>query len=187
MIDEGRVDRDIERAVWYSRSSDRNLWRAAYHAYRVVGSYIQAATQQIADQAGRNVSTVESWAHAYEMFISMFGLNAENAKNMRRTLTVSHFSKMWAEKRKYEIPMPASESYLAQMVAYKANSQPYSVAALEREIQGHYDMLGDRPVITWVSQRDHVRNAVIRWLDYKDVPQSVHGLIERLLRELEEV
>lgn len=184
-MNEARLCHDIEKAIEYRRRSTRDMWRAAYHAYRVVGQNIDGATKDLADLAGVTVEAVQKWARAYRMFAELCVVNYADAKAFRRILSPSHFSTMHEKRQKHEIPLPAAESYLAQMVANKADDKPHSVAALEREIQAHYDMLGERPVITWVSQREHVRSAVIRWLDYKDMPPDVYGLIEKLLRELE--
>jgi hypothetical protein len=184
LINEARIEYDIAQAVSHSQKSDRNLWRAAFYAYRVVGSYIPEATRSIADLAGKNPATVENWAHAYEMFLEIFGVNSELAKNYRRTLTVSHLAKMWEEKRRFAIPLPASELYLAQMVTYKAQNQPHSVVALEREIRSDYHSNDDR-IITWVSQRDTFRSKLKSALLWRDVPSGVERLVIELLKQLE--
>jgi len=128
------TDNEISRAVRASRRADGNLWVAAFWSARVVGTYQRHGAAEIARQAGRSVSTVQNWAHAYWLYKALRE-SSEHVPNLRKALVISHFYAAYDMMVKYDLKLPVIFLHLEQMVYYKQNGQPYSAEALKQEIE----------------------------------------------------
>lgn len=174
----------IEQAVANRRRSNAAMWRCAFHAHRVVGSGIEGATRELADRAGVTPEAVYRWQRGYRMWLEIAVVDYDTAKDLRRTLTVTHFAKMYDERQRYQIPTLAAESYLSQLVVYQAEEKPHSVAVLSAEIAADHRQV-DGPVIEpWEQHRDAFRSRLQSALLWRDVPEPVARLVRRLLEEL---
>ena len=130
------AERDIARAAAYSDRSDRNLWAAGLYAARVIGTYERHAAQAIADKAGRDVSSVENWAHAAQMYQDVRAVTTpRDARNLRRALTLSHFWTAWELRKSFRMSMRDVVRLLVQMVQYKADERPHSAEVMRRELE----------------------------------------------------
>lgn len=99
---EARADHHVARAAAALRESDKNIWKAAYHACKMWGHYQHYGVKSIADAAQKSVSQIENYAHAYDLFTELckFGYVCEIRK-LRRRVSPSHFWKMWSAKNTY--------------------------------------------------------------------------------------
>ena len=132
---ETRTERNIESAVRHARKSNQHLFVAGYQAAKVYGSYEQAATAEIATRAGRSVSTVQSWVDAYRCFIACYEIDRTLAKALRRSLTMTHFKRMYDAAVKYKMEADQQLYFLSLMMANKANGENYGPDELTREIE----------------------------------------------------
>lgn len=69
-IHEGIIDKRIRQVVDFSKSSDTHGKYACIAASPIVGTYSHA-TQQMATQCKRHVSTIENWAHAHWLYVEL--------------------------------------------------------------------------------------------------------------------
>jgi len=111
----------------------------AHRAYNHHGE--TGADNDIAEQAGRDPSTIENRRHAYEMYITIreqYGVNS--ARTLRRALTYSHLASAWGF---WNAGWSVNSVYenLYQMVDRKVEGlvggqkEPWSVAAFEKEME----------------------------------------------------
>ena len=128
------TDNEIARAVRAARRSDGSLWVAAFWSARVVGTYRRDGAREIALQAGKSVSTVENWAHAYWLYKALRE-SSEHVPNMRKALVISHFYAAHDMMIKYSLKLPVVLRHLQQMVYYKQEGQSYSADVLRQEIE----------------------------------------------------
>jgi len=85
------VEAWIQRTVDYHNDSDKRLKYACITAAQVVGSY-SGATQTIAKQTKRSVSSVENWAHAFRLYSDLRkNGNRIRVRTLFRTLPASHW------------------------------------------------------------------------------------------------
>jgi hypothetical protein len=184
---EDRIERDIARAVSASRKGDVALWIAGLFAARVVGAYQVDATREIARQAGKSVSSVENWAHGYELYCELRSQlrKARDLRLLGRDLTLTHFSKMWELKRKYELNCQDCWNYLIQMAVYKFQGHPYSVVELEREVEAHENKSGK--VTPWNYGIKSLIQHMTRLAVATDAPERVRQAAQAFAKVLDEV
>lgn len=184
-VPEQVIEREIDWCVQAARTSSTTLWVACYFAYRVVGVYQTDATAEIARRAGRSPSSVENWAHAFEMYAELrrFGSSSE-VRALRKALSPSHFWRAWEKQRKFSLSNASVIRYLRQMVDYKQNEENYSEATLAQEIEAHENNSGNVP--TWASYHSKRFASMLKTaLSLPDVPRAVRIKIMDLLEELE--
>ncbi len=180
--DEASTEREIARCVKAVRASDKCLWVAGYWAARVVGTYAEYGAQAIAIQAGRSPSSVENWAHAWEMYDNLrkFGCNSEpvvnrafirSLQNMRRELSPCHFWTAWELKRKYKLKDRQILRFLQMMLDYRADEKSHSVETLRREIESEFGKGG----ATWDWYRPRVKTMVVNLIAGEDTPDDVRA------------
>lgn len=154
---EAIAERDIQRAVKASRRADGCLWVSAFYSARVVGTYAYHGTRAIADAADKDVSTVQDWAHAYWMLESLRSVRSNSeVRRIRKLLTLTHFSKLYDMAQKYNFTELRAAQYLEQMILNKAQRQPASADALEREIEAAEGRGGSVP--TWKYYQPRIRS-----------------------------
>lgn len=95
ILTESIVDKRIQQAIDFSGDSDTRLKYACIAASRIVGTYSDG-TQKIAKARRRHVSTVENWAHAHWLYVSLRNdpQNQPEKKLIRtlwRTMPASHW------------------------------------------------------------------------------------------------
>lgn len=183
LYSEDVIERDIRRAAQAARRADGSLWVAGYFAARVLGLYRANAIHDIAQQAGRDPSSVQNWAHAWELYAQLRShLRTYDVRRIRKLLTISHFAVAWELQRKYNYTLEKTMYYLMQMIAYRENGESYSVQSLRAEVEATEERSGNSP--TWEYYRgrlgklyaalmvlDDVPHAVRRWL--ADAPEEV--------------
>lgn len=182
-VDEGRIDRDIERAANAARQGDVSLWVAGFYAARVVGKYQVDATREIARLAGRSVSSVENWTHAVDLYrrLRRFGVASE-LRQIRYELTITHFSTMWELQRKYDITPQMCMRYLDQMCIYRANREAFSSDALKQEVEAHENQSGK--VITWAWARKSFASWLTKVAVMTDAPEWARAGAAAMLRDM---
>lgn len=172
---EDETERDIERAAFYSKQSDKNLIVAGMYAARVVGRYERNGSKAIAERSGRSVRSVENWAHAYTMLVfilefARFEGNFE-VRNYWREFTPTHFWTLWDKASKYDFSMLDCHRYLKQMLDYRINGEAWSADVLAQEIEAHMNKSGT--VATWKFFAPKVRDLYRQVMALSDAPDSV--------------
>ncbi len=85
-------------------SANKEDWRSALYASRIVGKYERGSTLGLADDTGKSVDTIEDRAHAYMMFEKLCSIG--NEPNIRRFvfmarrspyIYISHFRVLYDE------------------------------------------------------------------------------------------
>lgn len=148
------IEHHIDQAVSASRAADKNLWIAGCHAARIVGKYKVNATAEIASRAARDVSTVENWAHAYQLYTELKGSESTpNLRALRQILTISHFAAAWEMKRKYGYDNKKVMAYFALLLQHKQAGQSYSVNAMQQEIEAGENKGGTGITWDWLMPR----------------------------------
>lgn len=89
-IHEGIIDKRIRQVVDFSKSSDTHGKYACIAASLIVGTYSHA-TQQMATQCKRHVSTIENWAHAHWLYVEVRREYPHIARGLWRQLPASHW------------------------------------------------------------------------------------------------
>ena len=154
---EAIAERDIQRAVKASRRADGCLWVSAFYAARIVGTYARYGAQAIADAADKEVSTVQNWAHAYWMLEMLRNVRSRSeVRRIRQLLTITHFWTLYDMVKKYSFTELRAAQYLEQMILNKAQRQPASADALEREIEAAEERGGSVP--TWKYYQPRIRS-----------------------------
>jgi hypothetical protein len=184
---EDRIERDIARAVSASRKGDVALWIAGLFAARVVGAYQVDATREIARQAGKSVSSVENWAHGYELYVEFreFGVASDSLRFVRKYLTLTHFSKLWELRRKYNLNLGDAYLYLFDMTRYASLGEPHSVVELEREVEAHERK--DGKVTPWNYGIKSLIQHMTRLAVATDAPERVRQAAQVFAKVLDEV
>lgn len=140
---EATTERRIRRAVEAGRNGNKNFWLSGIYSADIVGTYGRHATQAIADMEGVNRRTVERRAHAVWMYRAIRSdINVRVAHELRDTLTLSHFSRMWELKEKYDISPSECVGYMREMLRYKTLGESWSVDELEREVEASENWSG---------------------------------------------
>ena len=67
MTNEGLIDKRVDQAIEWANSSQTYIKYIAIAAAQVVGTY-SGTTEAIAAQTKRQVSTVQNWAHAFNLY-----------------------------------------------------------------------------------------------------------------------
>lgn len=173
---EEQTEQDIDNAVKYADKSNKNLILAGMYAHRVVGKYEKYGSAAIAQRAGRSPSTVENWAHGYEIFsmVIKFGGGSEIAKKVKknwRLFTPTHFWTAWDKMNKYCLTPLRVIGYLNEMLNYRAQGLPWSSDALAREIEAHENKEGNTP--DWSYYSPKVRRLYQEIAVLKDAPAPV--------------
>jgi len=144
------VDAWIDRVVVYHKGSDTHLKCACIAAAQVVGSY-SGATQVIAHETSRSVSSIENWAHAFRLY-----------KEIRKTDRLAR--KLWRE-------LPASHWWLAYDIQQSGyDALYYLLKAYEHNWSGR-DMLKE-----YKQDRDAGAAPIV----FKRVILSFRGLADEL-------
>lgn len=182
---EDLVERDIDRAVAYSKKADGNLWVAGMYAARVVGKY-SGGTEEIHKRSGKSISSIQNWAHAYEMLVlvlknSQLTGNWGFVRENWRVLSPTHFWTAWEKVNKYDLGIDAVCGYLYQMLNYRYNNESWSADALAREIDAHEDKSGNVPTWSYYKTRlsSLLKNAILA------APAEIKQAIAEVLRRLE--
>lgn len=170
MIDEERIERDIDRAVAAGRMSDTNIWVSGFFVHRVWRTYEINATEHIANECDKDKSTIENWAHAYDLYNRLRKHFRNEARRLRRALTPSHFWTAWELQRKYNMSDADVIFHLEQMVNYKKVGQSHGSGALRQEVEAAQEQQGNPP--TWDYYLPRLRTLYISLLA-TDVPDSV--------------
>lgn len=85
------VDKRINQIVAFQNGSDSCVKYSCIAAFYVVGSY-SGATDIIAKQTKRSVSSVQNWAHAFRLYKSLRSNgNRKSARALWRNLPASHW------------------------------------------------------------------------------------------------
>lgn len=175
-----RAERDIARAVFYARASDLNKWACGAYASRVIGLYERHAAKAIADQAGRDVSTIENYAHAHETFTEISeAVGGRTARTMRRALTIGHFWTAWELKRKYNLPVTEIVRGLIGALALKSREEPHSADVLRQEIEADHGGIGK--VLTWNYLSGKVRDVMTDALATDGTPEPIRKAAQSVL------
>lgn len=144
---EETAERDIRLAVYAARKSDASIWVTGFWAARVVGKYQRYGTKAIAERSGKSPSTVENWAHAWNLYddlrekygtspnIEVGRIFIRSLQNLRKSLSPSHFWTAWELKKKYDLADKVILRHLQLMLDYKTDGQPYSVDILRQEVE----------------------------------------------------
>ena len=169
-VSEDVIERDIDRAVAASKRSDSGLWLAGFFAHRVWRTYEIDAMATIAQQCGKDKSTVENWCHAYELYNRLRRLFRTEARQLRKALTPSHFWTAWELQRKYALADADVIFQLEQMVNYKAVGQTHGVSVLRQEVEAEQEQQGRSP--TWDYYLPKLRTLYVSLLA-ADVPENV--------------
>ena len=91
LISETLVDKRIDQTVKFNKRSDVELKCACISAFWVVGTY-SGATEKIATESKRSVSSVQNWAHAFRLYKSLrTGRNFRRVRSLWRSLPASHW------------------------------------------------------------------------------------------------
>lgn len=137
-IHEGIIDKRIRQVVDFSKGSDTHGKYACIAASPIVGTYTHA-TQQMATQCKRSVSTIENWAHAHWLYVElrrdpdyMF-----QARRLWRLLPASHW---WLA---HSIQ---SRGYEAMQYLLKADMHSWSGRDMMREFKTDFEA-GTAPMI----------------------------------------
>lgn len=189
LYSEDEVERDIEKAVEYSRRSDKNLIVAGMYAARIVGRYEKNGAKAIADRAGRSVSSVENWAHGYMFLLSMFrgrkfGVDSEIVRQWR-TFTPTHFWTLWDKAEKYNMSLHRCVDYLGMMLNYRINGEAWSASALSQEIEAHENRSGH--VASWNWYAPKAKDFVLKLLSLSDLPDVLRPGLLAIFRDIEEL
>jgi len=134
-MNEAKTDHCIESAVRHARASNTELWPAAYQASKVYGLYQEAATNEIARQAGRSRGAVQKWVYGYRCFVSCLQVNYELARKYRRAYTLSHFAVMYELSVRYDLKPQHMLYYFGVLSQHKDNGDAWSVEVLSKEIE----------------------------------------------------
>ena len=171
-MNEAIIERDIDRAVAASRKADCNLWIAGFFAARVVGMYQNSGTIEIALRAGKSPSSVENWAHAWQMYdeLRSFG-DVSELRELRKRFTPSHFWTMWDLKNKYGYGTKKAIHYFNQLTDYKENGLPHSVETLRQEVAAEEEQDGNTP--TWEYYAPRLGKFIVRVMAASGLPNSV--------------
>jgi len=94
MTNEGLIDRRIDQAVEWANSSQTYVKYTAIAAAQVVGTY-SGTTEVIAQRTKRQVSTVQNWAHAFNLYEHERGNNRPIARHLWRELPISFWWIAW--------------------------------------------------------------------------------------------
>lgn len=169
MVSEDTIERDIRRAVSFSRASDVNIWCAGFFVARVVGAYKVNAVIDIALEARRSTATIENYAHAYWMLESLRKSEGNSvARLTRKAFTPTHFWTAWELKQKYDLSNRDIMRYFAQLAAYKVNRESHSTETLRREVEADQQAEGNPPSFASYSKR--LSSLVTGILAAKDTP-----------------
>jgi hypothetical protein len=85
------IEKRISQIVDFQSRSDTYVKYSCIAAYYVVGSY-SGATEVIAKQTNRSVSSVQNWAHAFRLYKTLRSNgNRKLARRLYRTLPASHW------------------------------------------------------------------------------------------------
>lgn len=169
MVSEDTIERDIRRAVSFSRASDVNIWCAGFFVARVVGAYKVNAVIDIALEARRSTATIENYAHAYWMLESIRKSEGNSvARQLRKSFTPTHFWTAWELQRKYNLSNRDVMRYFAQLTAYKINGESHSTETLRREVEAEQETAGNPP--SFVSYSKRLSSLVTGILAAKDTP-----------------
>ena len=95
-IPETIVDHWISQAVKYYGDSDTALKKHSVYAAPVVGKYSNGGTKAIADGIRRSPSTVENYAHAFQLYSELRRTQVrKRIRTLWRTLPISHWWQAW--------------------------------------------------------------------------------------------
>ena len=178
------TERNIASAVIHAASSNRELWQAAYQSSKVYGRYEEHATKEIARRAGRSVAAVQSWVEAYRAFALCYQANPCATRKLRRTLTLTHFRRIYAFHTKYELTADQCLYFLSLMTISKANGENYGPDALEQEIDTDLRYGGLKPDVgvDWHYHWDRLRKPLEILASFDgELPQEIKQRILDLL------
>lgn len=170
-VPEGIIERDIERAVKASRRADASIWVAGFYVHRVWRVYQVDATAHIANECGRDKSTIENWAHAYDLYTRLRRLFRTEARKLRKGLTPSHFWTAWELQRKYNLTDQNVLWELDQMLNYKKTGEAYGASALRSEVEASSKRNGNSP--TWEYYLPRFRTLYTDWMAAEGTPKPV--------------
>ena len=175
---------DIERVIQYARKSDGDLWRAAIALVRVqkYGNLLDVK-QYIAEETGKDISAVENWLHAGELFMELLG-EGYPVWCLRRGLTISHFWAAWELRQKWGMTNKRVVKYLEDFVAYRKQGmkQGTSSQALRRDVDAEHDKGGSSP--TWSYFAPKLRVWCEKLLVTEQVPFTIQIHVQAILKEL---
>ena len=183
-MNETTADRRITRTAQAIQHGNRNLWEAAILAASIVGEYAEGGTRAIADRAGRSVSSVENWAHAWQLYADLRNQlrTCAELRSLRPELSVTHFAVMWDAVNKWGIVPADVMQLLRWMVSCKQNGERWSVDALRRELDAEYNHDGQPRLYAWYAKRAHT--AVSELLSMPDASRDVRTAAMALLELL---
>lgn len=113
-MNEEQVERHIGAAVAELKHGETNIWRAGYHAHKLLGTYKKYGISGIAKASKKSVSSITNYANAYNMWLDVvrFTDSCEPARLLRRDLTPSHFWRMWEKRNSYNLSIRKCTEYL---------------------------------------------------------------------------
>ena len=180
-LTEDRADHHRRAAVVNIEQAGASLWRAGFHAWRMWGLYERYALKAIAEDAKKDVASIENYCHAYDLFadLARFGI-ASDVRHLRRNLTPSHFWQMWSLRNThpYKVTLDKCLVYLSL-----ASLHNWTVNHMLEEMRKALRL--DRSPRKWGTLVRSLRVLAEEVLVRDEASQKLQSLARKLLNELE--
>ena len=178
---EDKAEHHRRAAVSHIQQAGASLWRAGFHAWRMWGLYERYALKAIAEDAKKDVASIENYCHAYDLFVDLarFGIAFE-VRLLRRNLTPSHFWQMWSLRNvsPQDVTLGGCLEYLTLAAAHN-----WTVNHMMTEAR---EALGlDRPPRKWGTLVRSLRVLAEEVLVRGEASKKLQALARQVLNELE--
>lgn len=166
----------ISHAVKFYRAGDESKWCSAAMCAQVAGSYQRGATLGLAAEMNKSVDTVESMAHAYDLYSDLKAYSARYVRNARKTpgIYLSHFTALYDIKKRYNLDIEQTFDLLDDIVQAAMTNDKISSRDLEKHAMSRYGL--ERP---WDYYAMRTLKALSTTLQCPDLPDALrHKLTE---------
>lgn len=152
------------------QSADKQDWKSALFASRIVGKYDRGATLGLADDCGKSIDTIEDRAHAYMLFEKLCELDDGVARrfvfNARRApfIYLSHFRALYDIQGIYKL---SDHQILNLLIDIVQSEGQLSSRKLEDHARGRYGI--ER---TWDYYGERAMKEISKTLQSPDLPKE---------------
>ena len=182
MIDPIRQQkRLVDHAKAYYAKGDNSRWCASAMAAQIMGNYQRGATLGLAQELNLSVDSIESMAHAYDIYSDLKAFNPLMVRLARKTpgVYLSHFRALYDIKNRYGLDLEQILDLLMDIVQATLTPNKISSRDVEAHAQSRYGV--ERP---WLYYAQRTYKEISKTLDCPDLPG---GEIKRKLLELHEI
>jgi hypothetical protein len=178
---EDKAEHHRRAAVAHIEQAGASLWRAGFHAWRMWGVYEKHALKAIADDAKKDVASIENYCHAYDLFVDLarFG-SGSVVRHLRHNLTPSHFWQMWSLRNTHPREVTLDECLLYLSLA---SAHGWTVNQMLEDMRKALSL--DRPPRKWETLARSLRGLAEEVLVRGEASKTLRGLARQLLNELE--